>query len=118
MKFYLNNYLYWLSTSEGQIEVLKYLWSNRHRMTFMPGIGEFFHETDFFQIIRYLHFFNERNAPNRDTTPNYDIYYKVHYKVLVLKKFRNTKNVLFSKNNIYILFIDIFEGCLLQQSHK
>ena len=63
---------------------LKYLWSNHHRMTFMPGIGEFFHETDFFQIIRYLHFFDERNAPNRDTTPNYDIYYKVHYKVLHL----------------------------------
>ena len=54
---------------------LKYLWSNRHIMTFMPGIGEFFPETDFFQIIRYLHFFDERNAPNRDTTPNYDIYY-------------------------------------------
>ena len=60
---------------------LKYLWSNRHRMTFMPGIGEFFHETDFVQIVRYLHFFDERNAPHRDTTPNYDIYYKVHYKV-------------------------------------
>ena len=89
---------------------LKYLWSNRHRMTFMPGIGEFFHETDFFQIIRYLHFFDERNAPNRDTTPNYDIYYKVH--ALVLKKIWNTKNI------IYFLFIDIFEGCLLQQSHN
>ena len=25
--------------------------------------------------------FDERNAPNRGTTPNYDIYYKVHYKV-------------------------------------
>ena len=64
---------------------LKYLWSNRHRMIFMLGIGEFFHETDFFlQIIRYLHFFDERNAPNRATTPNYDICYKVHYKVLHL----------------------------------
>ena len=83
MTFYLNNYLYWLSTNEGQIEVFIILWSNRHRMTFMPGIGEFFRETDFFQIIRYLHFFDERNAPNKDT-PNYDIYYKVHYKVLHL----------------------------------
>ena len=30
---------------------LKYLWSNRHRMTFMPGIGEFFHETDFLKLL-------------------------------------------------------------------
>ena len=88
---------------------LKYLWSNRHRMTFMPGIGEFFHETDFFQIIRYLHFFDERNAPNRDTTPNYDIYYKVHTVTYTCsKKISEYKKIYFLAKISYIFYLLIF----------
>ena len=41
---------------------LKYLWSNCHRMIFMPGIGVVFPGDRFIQIIRYLHFFLEKNA--------------------------------------------------------
>ena len=62
-------------------------WSNQHRLTAIPGISEVFPRDRFMQIMRYLHFFDERNAPER--TGNYDIYYKVRYFFDVVPKFRD-----------------------------
>ena len=66
---------------------VKTIWSNQHRLIAIPGISEVFPHDRFLQIMRYLHFFDERNAPER--TGNYDIYYKVRYFFGAIQVLRN-----------------------------
>ena len=40
---------------------LKMLWSNKHRIAFMPGMSEIFPRDRFLQIVCYLNLFDERD---------------------------------------------------------
>ena len=84
---------------------LKYLWSNRHRMTFMPGIGEFFTRQIFFKLLDI--YISLMKGMHQIEIPHLIMTYIIRY-YTCSKKIFGIQKIYFLAKISYIFYLLIF----------